>query len=146
MLLPEQGLIWSIHQKENIHWTDAHMAAAHLRFRLAVALPPSPPLPYHCTRNRGYCSPLQVAALAAMRPPLRRDPLLSHARCRASLCSPPPLLRAEDSARATDRKLCGRLLSRSRRLRFGVLRRGDGDSCALARRSPSELCTTKWRW
>jgi hypothetical protein len=82
--------------------------------------------------------------------PLRRDPPLSHARWRASLCTPPPrLLHAEDSARATDRNLRAPLLSRSRRLRFGDFRRGGGDSSVgrlRPRRSPSGLWKTKWRW
>jgi hypothetical protein len=90
--------------------------------RLTAALPPSPPLPYHCRRYRGYCSPLEAATLVATRP-LRRDPLLSHPRCSARLCTPPPRLHAEDSARATDRNLRGRLLSRWRRLRFRTRRR-----------------------
>ena len=37
--------------------------------RLSAALPPSHPLPYHCARYRGYCSPLTAAAVAAIRLP-----------------------------------------------------------------------------
>jgi hypothetical protein len=38
-------------------------------FRLTATLPPSHPLPYHCARYRGYCSPLPSAAVAAIRLP-----------------------------------------------------------------------------
>jgi hypothetical protein len=114
-------------------------------FRLTATLPLRTPSPI-TVHGIG----VTVHPFSPQRSPLsaspRRRPLLSHARCRASLCSPPPLLRAEESARGTDRKLRGRLLSCSRRLRFGDSRRGDGDSGALACRSPSELWTTKWRW
>jgi hypothetical protein len=113
--------------------------------RLTATLPPSHPLLYHCARCRGTVHPLPPQRSPLSASP-RRRPLLSHARCRASLCTPPPLLRAEESARGTDRKLRGRLLSCSRRLRFGDSRRGDGDSGALACRSASELWTTKPRW
>jgi hypothetical protein len=104
-------------------------AGSVIYIRLTAVLPPSPPLPYHYSRNRGHCSPLEAAAVAATRP-LRRDPPLSHARCRASLCTPPRLLHAEESARATDRNLRAPLLSRSSRLRIGDFRRGGGDSSA----------------
>jgi hypothetical protein len=49
-------------------------------------------------------------------PPLRRDPLLSHARCRGSLFSPHRLVLTEDAARTTTRKLRAPLLSLSTRL------------------------------
>jgi hypothetical protein len=113
--------------------------------RLTATLPPTPPSPstVHGLGDTVHPFPPQRSPLSASP---RRGPLLSHARCRVSLCTPPPLLRAKDSARGTDRKLRGRLLSRSRRLRFGDSRRGDGDSGALPCRSPSELWTTKWRW
>ena len=113
--------------------------------RLSAALPPSHPLSYHCARYRGYCSPLTAAAVAAIRLPSPPPSSLSRQMQGVTVHSP-PLLRAEESARGTDRKLRGRLLSCSRRLRFGDSRRGDGDSGALACRSPSELWTTKWRW
>jgi hypothetical protein len=101
------------------------------------------PITVHAIGGTVHPLPPQRSPLSASR---RRRPLLSHARCRASLCTPPPLLRAEESARGTDRKLRGRLLSCSRRLRFGDSRRGDGDSGALGSRSASELWTTKPRW
>jgi hypothetical protein len=106
---------------------------------------PSPPLTVHEIGDTVHPLRPQRSPLPA---PLRRDTLLSHARCRASLCTPLCLLHAEDSARATDRNLRARLPSRSRRLRFGDFRRGGGDSSAgrlRPRRSPSDLWKTKWR-
>jgi hypothetical protein len=85
----------------------------------------------------------------ALPPPLRRDPLLSHARCRGSLFSPPRLLLAEDAARATARKLRAPLLSLSTRLwKEGLFwRRGDGSAGrrGTRRRSQSPARKTKSR-
>jgi hypothetical protein len=115
--------------------------------RLTAAHHPSPPLRYHCSQFRGYSSPYnpQRRALSA---PLRRDPPLSHARCRGSLCTPPRLLLAEEAARATHQKLLARRLSLSTRLWKGDFRRRGGGSAGgrlRPRRSRSAVKNTKWR-
>jgi hypothetical protein len=82
-------------------------------------------------------------------PPLRRDPLLSHARCRGSLFTPPRLLLAEEAARATARKLLVLPLSLSTRLWKGDFFRRRGGGSAGGRGSPrrfrSPVKKTKWR-
>jgi hypothetical protein len=81
--------------------------------------------------------------------PLRRDPPLSHARCRGSLCTPPRLLLAEEAGRARHRTLHARRLSLWTRLCKTDFRWRDGGSAAgrsRLRRSPSAVYKTKSRY
>jgi hypothetical protein len=65
----------------------------YIYIRLTGALPPSPPLPYHYSQNRGHCSPLEAAAVAATRPPPPRPSSLSRQMQGVTVHSPSPASR-----------------------------------------------------
>jgi hypothetical protein len=130
---------------------EAATTSAQQSFRRELRLTATLPLPLpsaitvHVLGDTVHPSTPQRRPLSA---PLRRDPPLSHARCRVSLCTPPRLLLTEEAARATHRTLRAPHLSLSTRLRKGDFRRRGGGSAAgrsRPRRSLSGVWKTKQR-
>ena len=79
-----------------------HLSVSRLRLTATLPLPlPSPPLPYHCSRFRGHCSPLASAALAAIRSPPPRPSSLSRQMQGVTVHSPSPASRGRIRPRHT---------------------------------------------